>query len=105
MVPIAALAAIGEDDEGIVPEELGDRGFVIPEIFLICLFEILMRGLVLDDHERDPVDEPDEIAAPFVEIPGDPELRGKEEVIIGRVLPVDDLHIFIDGRPCRIFVR
>ena len=92
-----ALAAIRENDEGIVPEELRDCRFVIPDIFLVGFFEIFMRGLVLHYHERDPVDEPDEIASPLVEIPGDPELRGEEKFVILRVLPVDDLHIFGDG--------
>ena len=49
-----------------------------------------MRRFEFDEDQRQAVDEADEIGAAFVHVARDPELRGEEEVVAGRVLPVDD---------------
>ncbi len=41
----AAVAAVGEDDEGVAPEEVGDGVFVIAEVFAIGVFETLVVSL------------------------------------------------------------
>ena len=51
-----------------------------------------MGGLELDEDQRQAVDEADQVGAALVHVAGDPELRGQQEVVVGRVLPVDDAH-------------
>ncbi len=50
-----------------------------------------MRGLEFDEDQRQAVDEADQIGAASCRLsPGDPELRGDEEVVVGGRVPVDD---------------
>jgi len=64
-----------------------------------------VRGLEFDEDQRDAVDKPDQVGPALVEITRDPELRGKEEVVVGRSVPVDHPHGFMYGRTLRILVR
>ena len=42
--------------------------------------------------ERQAVDEADQVGAAGVERAGDPELADEQEVVVRRLLPVDDAH-------------
>ena len=50
-----------------------------------------MRSFQLDEDERKPVDEAEEVSAPLVEIAFDPELRYEQELVVLGVLPIDDI--------------
>ena len=58
-----------------------------------------MGGLQLDEEQRDAVDEADQVGAALVHLAGDPELRGQEEIVVLRVLPVDHAHRLDAFRP------
>jgi hypothetical protein len=73
----AALTAVGEDDERVVPEEPRDGGFVVPEVLRVRLFETLVRGLELEQDEGQSVDKPDEVGPSWVNVPRHPELGGE----------------------------
>ena len=49
-----------------------------------------MRRLQFDEDQRQAVDEADQVGAALVHLAGDPELRGEEEVVVLRLVPVDD---------------
>ncbi len=61
-----------------------------------------MRRLQLDEHERDAVDEADQVGAPLVQVGVDPELGDEQEVVVLRVLPVDDGELLWQRRPVRL---
>ena len=44
-----ALAAVGEEDEGIVVKELGDGGFVVLEVLFVGKFELGVVGFEFDE--------------------------------------------------------
>ena len=67
-----------------------DRVAVVAEVVVIGVLEVLVRGLQLDEDERDAVDEADEIGAALVEVRVDPELGDEQEIVVLRMLPVDD---------------
>jgi hypothetical protein len=46
--------------------------------------------LQLDDYQRKPVDEPDEIGTAGIERAGDAESAREQEVVVRGILPVDD---------------
>ena len=57
----------------------------------------LWAAFEFDEDQRHAVDEAHQVAAPLVDFTGNPELRCQEEVVVLRVLPVDDpqrLHVF-----------
>lgn len=49
-------------------------------------------GLELDEHQRQAVDEADDVGPPAPVHAGDPELLDREPVVAGRVVPVDHPH-------------
>ena len=85
-----ALRTIGEDDGGVVPEELRNRIFVIAEVVLVGVLYRPMRCLQFDEHQRDAIDEPQQVCPLSAIVPGNPKLRSKEEVVVYRLLPVDE---------------
>jgi hypothetical protein len=82
-----ALAAVRQNDEGVVPEDLRDGGLVVAQIVVEGGAQAAMRRFEFDENQRQAVDEADEIGAAFVHVARDPELRGEEEVVAGRVRP------------------
>ena len=87
------LAAVAENDEGVVPPELGNGVvLVVAKIVVIGMLDRHRRLLQLDKDERNAVDAGHKVAAFVVEFTADPHLLGKEEVVLLRVFPVDDLH-------------
>lgn len=85
----AGVFAIGEDDDGVVPEELRNRLFVVTQIVVVGVFGGFGDGFELDEDEGKSVDETDEIGTFGIGIAGDPHLGGEEEVVFGGVVPVD----------------
>ena len=100
-----AGAAVGEDDERVVREELRDGGLVVAQVVPERVLQPLVRRLQLDEDQRQAVDEPHQVGAAFVDLAGDPELRGQEEVVAVGVIPVDDAdgdglrHRLVAARP------
>ena len=90
----AALAAVRENVDGVVPEEVRNGRLVVSQVVGEGVLQALVAGLKLDEHERNAVDEPDEITASLVHLAGDPQLRGKKEVVLGGFAPVDDADRF-----------
>ena len=89
-----ALAAIGEDHQRVVPEQVRDGVLVIAEIVVVGVLHVLVRRFQLDEEERKTVDEPQEVRTPSVHLAGDRHLRDQQEVVVGRVRPVDHLDRF-----------
>ncbi len=89
----ARFVAVGEDDEGVVPEELGDGGLVVAQVVVEGVFGRFGDGLELDEDEGEAVDEADEIGTAGIDLAGDPHLGGEEEVVVGGIVPVDDADV------------
>ena len=90
----AALDAVGGDEQGVVPEQVGDavlRVLVAREVVVERLLGRNPRLLQLHHHQRQTVHESDEIGAAGVERPGDRHLADQQEVVAReRIQPVDD---------------
>ena len=54
-----------------------------------------MALLQFDEDERQAIDEADQIASPLVDASRDPKLRGQEEVVVLRLVPVDHPQRFV----------
>ena len=61
------LAAVGQDDEGVVPEQLRDGLLVVLQVVLVGVFEPPVALLEFDEDQRQAVDEADQIAPPLVD--------------------------------------
>ncbi len=95
-----ALVSIGEQDKGVVPEELRDGVFVVAQVIVKGMLQSLMRGFQLDQDQRQAVHKADQIRAALVDIPGNPHLRNEQEIVITGLIPVDDLYFFFN-----LFIR
>src|SRR5262249_14116280 len=83
------LAAVREDDDGVVPEELRYCLLVVLQVVLVGVFQATVTLLEFDEDERQPVDEADQVAPALVDAARHPKLRGQEEVVVRWVVPVD----------------
>ncbi len=45
----AAVAAIGQNDEGVVPKELRNRVLVVSQVVLVSVFQSFVAGFQLDE--------------------------------------------------------
>ena len=87
-----ALAAVGEDDEGVVPEKLRDGRLVVAEVAAGRRSSMrLWAAFSSTNTSGRPLTKPTRSARRVYISPDDPELRGQEEVVVGRLVPVDDL--------------
>ena len=84
------IAAIGQKDDRVVPEQVRDGVFIIAEVARIGGFQVLVGGFQLDKDQRDAVDKAEQVGSALVVIAGDPKLGGEEEIIFQRVLPIDE---------------
>ena len=80
----AGLAAIGEDDEAVIPENLGDGIFIVRQILIVGSFKCFMRCLQFNEQQGNAINKADKISPAFIHITAYPELGGQEEVIIQR---------------------
>ena len=83
--------AVGQDDDGVVPEHLRDGVLVVGQVLLVGEFELLVGCLQFDEDERNAVHEADQIGTLLAVVAGNPELRGEEEVVVLGFVPVDQL--------------
>ena len=90
----AAVRAVRGDEQRVEPEELRNLRLVVRQV----LVERCARGhaglLQLDDHQRQAVDEADQIRPAGVKRAGDAELADQQEIIIRRLLPINDAQPF-----------
>lgn len=56
------------------------------------MLQLPVRSLQFHEEEWDTVHEPHQIGPTLVHLTGDPELGGEEEVVVFRLIPVDDPH-------------
>ena len=75
---------------------------VVGEIAVVGVGHRLVARLQLDEEQRQAVDEADEVGALGVELAREPDLRGEEEVVGFRVVPVDDADGLGDARAARV---
>ena len=85
------LAAIREQDQGVVPEQVREGVLVVPQVVGVGVFQADVGGLELDQHQGQAVDKPHQVRAAGVKLAGDPELGGQEIVVAGRIVPIDHL--------------
>ncbi len=85
-----AFASVREDDEGVVPEELRNRVLVIAQVVV----ERVLRPELFqfDEDERQAVYKAHKVSAAPIHVTSDPELRGEEEIVLLRMLPINYLH-------------
>ena len=62
--------AVGEDDEGVVPEHLRNRVLVVFQVVLVGVLDLAVALLQFDKDERQAVDEADQIGPAFVDTTG-----------------------------------
>ena len=86
--PNLGLASIGEDDEGVEPEELRDGVLVVCQISGEGCLNLFVGRLEFHEKERDAVDKSHEVGPPLIHFPHEPKLGNKEKVIVGVVVPV-----------------
>ena len=84
------LAAVGEHDETVVPEEVGDGVQIVAEVVRVGVAQFLDVGLEFAKQERQAVDEADQVGAAGVQVAGDPQLLRHQKIVVRRVLPVHD---------------
>ena len=58
------LRAVRQDHERVRREQLRDRVAVVGEVLVVRLLDRLVGRLQLQQHQRDPVDETDDVGAP-----------------------------------------
>ena len=67
---------------------------VIAQIVLVGVLDAPVRGLELNEYQRDTVDKADEIGPAGVHLAGDPELRHQKKVVLLGTIPIDQMHDF-----------
>lgn len=98
----AAVRAIGADDESVVGEERRN-----PVLGMLVAGDVVIerrarrhaRLLQLDDHQRQAIDETDQIRPAGVERAGHAELADQQEVICIGAFPINRFHTN-RGLPC-----
>ena len=89
-----ALAAVGEDDERVVPEEMRNGVLVIAEVVGVRGLEAAVRGFKLNEDQRKTVDEAHQIRPAGVHLARDPELGAEQEVVVLWGVPIHHPHPF-----------
>ena len=104
---VAGLVAVAHDQEGVVVEGVGDAvlGEVVGQVVVEAGADVPIDRLQLDEHQRQAVDEADEIGAPVVVRHAhalDLQLAHGEEAVAGGVAEVDHLRVRVTGLAARI---
>ena len=84
------LEPVGEDNEGVVVEDLGDGALVVGEVVLVGAAHVLVVAFELHEHQRDSVHEADDVASPGVERRLHDELLAREEAVRLGVFEVEN---------------
>ena len=90
MLPTSGLAAVRQDNEGVVPEQLRNGLLVILQVVFVGVFDLPVALLEFDEDQGQTIDEANEIGTAFVDAAGYPELGGEKEVVVLWIIPVDD---------------
>ena len=93
----ATVRAVAGNHERVSPEERRDVRLVAGQVVREGLLRGHARLLEFHHHQRQPVDEADQIRPPQVERPLDGHLAHQKEIIRLRVLPVDHPHPLDSG--------
>ena len=83
------LAAVGQQQEGVVVEQMRDGVLVVLEVLVVGLAQVLVDVLAFDEQQRDAVDEADDVRSPAVQIALDPQLAHGQEVVVVRRIEVE----------------
>ena len=83
------LLAVAEHHHRVVVEEMRDRVAVVGIVLLEGRLQVAVDVLALDEQQRQPVDEADDVGPAAVEIAAHPQLAHAEEVVVRRVDEVD----------------
>ena len=84
------LEAVADDDDGVVVEQVRDRVLVVGQVLLVGGADVLVDVLQLHEQQRDAVDEADDVRPAAVEIAPYPQLAHAEEVVVGRLVEIED---------------
>src|SRR5262249_10289224 len=87
-----AFGAVRQDDDAVVPEDLWDGGAVVREVELEGIFQMLVECLEFNKEKGNTVHEAVWVVPPPAVFTRNPELRGEEEIVVGRMFPIDDLY-------------
>ena len=82
--------AVREHHDRVVVEEVRDRVAVVAVVLLERDPQIPVDVLALDEEQRQPVDEADQIGPPAVEVTADRQFADREEVVVLRGLEVEN---------------
>ena len=85
------LQAVGEDEKGVVVEQAGDGVQVVGVVVRVGVLHV--HGVLLQLHKQqgDPVDESHDVRAAAVQVAVNFQFLDGQEVVVVRVLEVDDL--------------
>ena len=88
------LQSVGEDQEGVVVEQVGDGVQIVGVVVGVGVLHVHPGGLQLHEKQRNAVDKAHDICPATVEVAVNFQLPDGEEVVVGRVLEVDDGGVF-----------
>jgi hypothetical protein len=99
---VARLVAVAHHQEGVVVKSVGDAVFgqVIGEVVVETGAYIPVDGLQLDEHQRQPIHEADQVRAPVVVRHAhalDLQLAHRREAVVRGIAEVDDASPHISG--------
>ena len=83
------LAAVGQQQEGVVVEQVRNGVLVVLKVLIKRLTQVLVDVLAFDEQQRDTVDEADDVRPAPVQLALDPELTHGQEVVVLRGLEVE----------------
>ena len=81
--------AVGEHEESVVVEQVGDGVQVIPVVVRVGVLHVHRGSLQLYEQQRYPVHEAHDVRPAPVQVPVDLQLLHRQEIIVLRVLKVD----------------
>ena len=84
------LHAVGEDEKGIVEEQVRNSILIVGVVIGVCLLHIHGVLFQLYEQQRDAVDKADDIRAAAIQIAVDLQLLDGEEVVVVRILKIND---------------
>ena len=65
---VASAMPVADDEKGVVMKSMGDEVLVhvIPQVAVEASANVFVNRLQLDEHQRQPIDETDEVRTPVV---------------------------------------
>ena len=96
------LHAVGEHEESVVVEQVGDGVQIIPVVVRVGVLHVHRGSLQLYEQQRYPVYEAHDVRPPPVQVPVDLQLLHRQEIIVLRVLKVDHQGRLRIVRPVRL---